>query len=235
MSAEHARFADWDAAYLLGALGPADRRAFEEHLDSCTRCARAIAELAPTLGLLARVDPVRAASLQDDPPTEARAPDGAAGRAALLARAAHQRRRRRARWVGALAAAAALVVAVAVGMGTLLAPAPEDSRAVALATVVDAPLSATVELVSVGWGTRLDLECTYDGGGGPGASAGVPYTLVVRDREGNPSEVSSWRAAPGATARLSGATALDRDQIATVEIWLTGTDEVLMRADLAEG
>ena len=46
MSDDHARFAEWDAAYVIGALSPADRREFEAHLDSCERCMRAVAEIA---------------------------------------------------------------------------------------------------------------------------------------------------------------------------------------------
>ena len=45
-----------DGAYVLGALSPADRRAFEEHLSGCDRCQRSVRELAGLPGLLARVD-----------------------------------------------------------------------------------------------------------------------------------------------------------------------------------
>lgn len=232
MTADHEAFADWDAAYLLGALSPADRRAFEEHLESCDRCVRAVAEVAPTLGLLARVDPERAASLQDDPIASQWPPAGSGARAALLARAAHEARRRRGWWAGGLAAAAALVVAVAVGIGAMLPSA--GGRAVELAAVVDAPLDATVELASAAWGTRIDLECSYAGDAGGDADEGLPYTLVVVGSDGTASEVSSWRAAPGATARLTAATALDVDEMGAVEIRMEGTGEVLMRGEVDE-
>jgi len=51
---EHEAFAEWDAAYVLGALAPVDRRAYEDHLAGCGRCRAAVAELAPLPGLLAR-------------------------------------------------------------------------------------------------------------------------------------------------------------------------------------
>ncbi len=230
MSLEHADVAGWDAAYLLGALSPADRRVFEEHLESCERCVRALAEVAPTLGLLARVDPERAASLQEDGSAGERPPAGMAARSALLARAARESRRRRGWWTVGLAAAAAVLVSVAVGVGALRAPA--EGRSVELVAVVDAPVTATADLAAVAWGTRIDLECSYRGGGGPEGSAGVPYTLVVEDHEGSVREISSWRAVPGETARLSAATALRVDEIAAVEIRLDETDAVLMRAEL---
>ena len=31
-------FREWDAAYVLGSLEPADRRAFEDHLRTCDSC-----------------------------------------------------------------------------------------------------------------------------------------------------------------------------------------------------
>ena len=39
------KFAQWDAAYVLGALSPAERREFEEHLASCPHCQAAVSEL----------------------------------------------------------------------------------------------------------------------------------------------------------------------------------------------
>ncbi|WP_194411183.1 zf-HC2 domain-containing protein [Microbacterium cremeum] len=95
MNPGHARFADWEAAYLVGALSPSDRRLFEEHLDECAACRDALAELAPTLGLLSRVSPDRAESLLQRPEG---AGDVAAGpapgaRSEFVARAAARRAR----------------------------------------------------------------------------------------------------------------------------------------------
>lgn len=55
--AEHARCADWDGAYVLGALTPGDRHVFERHLEECERCRDAVAELAAMPGLLAQIRP----------------------------------------------------------------------------------------------------------------------------------------------------------------------------------
>ncbi len=38
MTPGHAHYADWDAAYVLGSLSPAERREFETHLEGCERC-----------------------------------------------------------------------------------------------------------------------------------------------------------------------------------------------------
>ncbi|HEY1105447.1 MAG TPA: zf-HC2 domain-containing protein, partial [Agromyces sp.] len=66
MSPDHAHFAEWDSAYVLGALSPLERAEYEQHLETCERCRRAVAELAPMPGLLARLTPERAATLLDD-------------------------------------------------------------------------------------------------------------------------------------------------------------------------
>jgi hypothetical protein len=48
-------FALYDAAYVLGALSPADRRDFEDHLKVCATCAGSVGELAGLPGLMSRV------------------------------------------------------------------------------------------------------------------------------------------------------------------------------------
>jgi hypothetical protein len=42
--------------------------------------------------------------------------------------------------------------------------------------------------------------------------------LVVRGRDGRTEEVASWRALPGRTMRLTGASAYSLDEIAAVEV-----------------
>jgi hypothetical protein len=236
MNAEHGHFADWDAAYVLGALGPADRRAFEAHLEQCELCRAAIAEMAPTIGLLSRVAPERAESMLAPSPiavatsAEEDGPD-AASRARVIELGAHRARRRRGWWIGGLAAAAALVVVAVVGVTAAIVPSGA-TQVVALEPVVDVPVTASVELTDVAWGTRLDMVCSYGDGDG---TASWPYALVVTAVDGTTSEVSSWLAFPGATARLSAGTALEPDEIAALEIRSVSSGKVLMRAEVAGG
>ena len=73
-------------------------------------------------------------------------------------------------------------------------------------------------------------DCRYAEDAASDAPAeGWPYALVVVDRDGVRSEVSSWRASPGSIARLSAATAVDLDEIASLEIRALGSGDVLMR------
>lgn len=234
MRPDHVDFADWDAAFVLGALSPADRRRFETHMEECRACRTAITELAPTIGLLARVAPERASSMLEPPAAEG-GPDPAR-RAQVIAIGERAARIRRTRWWAAgLASAAAVVIAVTIAVTTVIAPALKSVEVVALEPVADVPWTATVELSDAAWGTRIEMICRYTGeadGDTPGG--GWPYVLVVTSVDGTTSELSTWRALPGSTARLDAATALDADDIATIEIRAVADDRVLMRGELAD-
>lgn len=58
-------YADWDAAYVLGALDGPERVEYEAHLTGCPRCQAAVAELAGVPGLLAGVPPGEALALDE--------------------------------------------------------------------------------------------------------------------------------------------------------------------------
>jgi Putative zinc-finger len=229
MNPDHAIYADWDSAYVLGALSPAERREFEEHLETCETCRRSVAELAPMPGLLARLSPERAAALVDDPDA-APAP---APRDELLAAVRREDRRLRARrnrvWLTAAVAAAVLALVVIAVPLTVVRPGA-GTESVAFEAVADVPLTATATLITTEWGTRIELDCRYAGDGASDApSDGWPYALVVVDRDGERSEVSSWRASPGSVARLAAGTAVDLDDIVSLEIRAVGSGDVLMR------
>lgn len=253
MNADHARYDEWDAAYVLGALSAADRAEYEEHLAQCADCRAAIAEIAPTLGLLSRVAPERAESLLRPADAETPAPDAAGTaargdvahdasaanartqdtpapehRARVLSLAMARARRRRRAWTAGIAAAAVIVVgAVAVPIvATQLRP---PSTTITLDQVIDAPLAATVNLTDVAWGTRIDMACDY-GAEGDAPADGWAYALVVVGRDGVESVLSTWRAHPGTTARLSAGTELAASDIAAVEIRSVDSGNVLMRS-----
>jgi len=233
MSRDHVQFADWDAAYVVRALSPEDRRLYETHLDGCRLCRDAIADLAPTLGLLARVTPERAESLLE--PSAEGGPDPAA-RARMVARGRRDSRRRRViAWGGGLAAAAALAVVVAFAVTAAVAPATAPEEVVALQAVTDVPLTAEVELTDVAWGTRIAMVCHYPPSRDPYTSDQEwPYVLVVTSTDGTASELSSWRAGPGTTAHLDAGTALDRDDIASIEVRAVSDGRVLLRGEPGE-
>lgn len=232
MSPDHSRYAEWDSAYVLGALSPAERREFEEHLESCEPCRRSVAELAPIPGLLARLSADRAEALLDEPVAAAAAP-----RPELLdavRREGRRRRIRRTRLRVGVAAAAVVVVLTAILAPLALMRPTADAETVAFEAVSDVPVTATAVLTPVGWGTRIDLDCSYEATGSADAadasSGGWPYVLVVVERDGSRSEVSSWRAMPGATARLEAGTAVALEDIASLEIRTVAGGDVLLSA-----
>jgi hypothetical protein len=220
----HERFIEWDAAYVLGALTAADRRAFEDHLEDCEPCRRAVAQLAPTVGLLSRITREDAERLDDGP-------DGSA-RSGLVSLARERaRRRRRTTWLVAAAAAVLVVAAVAVPVElATLASVPTTSFA--LQDVADVPLEASVRLTDVDWGTRIELDCRYpDVYATDVPEGGWTYTLAVVAADGSDATVSTWRAEPGTSARLSAGTALTVGDIRAIEIRTAG-GAVLMRHEL---
>jgi hypothetical protein len=81
------------------------------------------------------------------------------------------------------------------------------------------PVRASLVLESVSWGTRIDLTCTYVTGGGDYHPApAATYVLVVHTRDGRLEHLGTWRAVPGATTRMSAATAASRAEISSVEV-----------------
>lgn len=181
------QYAEWDAAYVLGALGPSDRRAYERHLAECAACRAAVAELAGMPGLLSTLTAGHAEALVAEAPGPG-LPDGGgpapydAGpepapvvSLASLAGAARRSRTRR-RSLTAVAASA-LVVAGAIG-GTVLADgglfgSPDDAsttppsataagaRTVELRPVGDADMRAELVVTPTTWGTSLRWSCHY--------------------------------------------------------------------------
>lgn len=231
MTPDHAAFADWDAAYLLGALAPADRRAYEQHLEECERCRDAIAELALMPGLLARARPLVEGA--EDPALRAGPPADLLDR--VVGRRERQRRGLRRRIVaGLLAAAALLAVAIALPLALLRPAAPELSLALAPVGGSSASsMTATVELDSVAWGTRIAMECDYPASDGWGDEGGPwSYALVVVDDSGAESQAATWSAVPGRTIRLDAATAVPLEEIAALEVRALPGGRPLLSAEL---
>ena len=50
------KYAQWDAAYVLGSLSELDRREFDAHLEECWACRDAVAELSDMPALLSLLD-----------------------------------------------------------------------------------------------------------------------------------------------------------------------------------
>lgn len=209
-------FAHDDAAYVLGALPPAQRRAFEEHLAKCAACTRTVRDLAGVPGLLARLDESAFTGPEDLPPV----PD------TLLPQLLRsvKRQRWRTRLVAVAGLAAATILAVLLGVSLLGGSRPDGTGAQAqeMTQVDQHGLAANVAMQQVAWGTKMRLSCTY-GGGEWDATSPPSYALIVRTRNGATQQVATWRAVPGRTTELDAATNADLDQITTVDVIVVGT------------
>ncbi|MDO8147872.1 MULTISPECIES: anti-sigma factor [unclassified Isoptericola] len=224
-------YVDWDAAYVLGSLGPAERREFEAHLAGCADCRAAVAELAGMPGLLAGLPAGEAVAQLED----GAAADGDAVPITALARRARRSRLRR-RSVGAVAAAALAVAGVLTGL--TLDAAPPDGGAVVeaadvevrLAPVGSADVTASVAATSRPWGTLLHWSCEYPAVAG--SYGDLSYELVLVDSSGARQVVATW-AAVGESARgLQASSALPLEDVVRVEIAVAGRPDPLASADV---
>jgi hypothetical protein len=209
----------WDGAYVLGSLSPAERREFEEHLDGCVECSRAVRDLAGLPGLLSRIGPEVFEAGPPEPVPETLLP--------RLNRAVRGQQRRRT-WLtaGAAAAAAAAITiggAVALEQGDSHAPASNVALPAEkpMTSVSSDPMKAKIALTSVAWGTRLDLTCIYPKG--TADSDESRYALVVNTADGRSEQVATWRGTPGRTMHLTAATAASLGEIRSVDLtWSDG-------------
>ncbi len=214
-----------DGAYILGALSPEDRAAFERHLPGCPTCAQSVRELAGLPGLLARV-PVE---ILDPKQLPTPVPDTLLP---ALVRRVRRSQRRRAWVTGGLVAAAAAIAIGAVGVATMgddetpptavPTAGPTTAAPLVMLPVGAEPISGSVSLTQVGWGTRLDLTCSYsdkDSEGHPYHDEAPPtYAMYVTRTDGSSEQVASWKGLPGKTMHLAAATAADAADVVNVEV-----------------
>jgi hypothetical protein len=228
-------FAHLDGSYVLGALSPAERLEYEQHLAGCKDCSRAVRERAGLPGLLARVD----AEVLEQPTVDEPVPDTLLP---SLTREVRRSSRRRGVLLGGLAAAVAAVVVGSLAITGLAgsdtpSATPNTSRSTTTATpqermrpVGHVPVRATVALASVSWGTRLNLTCTY----GPESAnyhdlpPSVTYALVVHTRDGHAERVGTWRAQRDRAMQFTAGTSTNERDIASVEV-LTQTGRPVLR------
>jgi hypothetical protein len=219
-----------DGAYVLGALHPAERAEFEQHLARCPGCAAAVGQLAPLPGLLGRVDP---ALLGQEVPDPARLP-----RLLEVVTRLRRRQARRHRWRLAVAATSAALVAAAGAAVWAGAVQPDQPPPVAEAPLADEPPAGAVEMRavevtspvvaqvsvdrSVG-GSTVWMRCRY-----PDIGYEEPprmFRLVAVSTDGTVEQLGSWRAGPGDQVELTGLTRLGAD-LARIE--LRGADDTTL-------
>jgi hypothetical protein len=228
-------YREWDAAYLLGALSPDERREYEAHLAGCKRCSAEIASLAGLSGILAAVPTEKAMQLAAPERSLEPGPPDLLPR--LAAGAKRIRRRARLRTVALIAAAAAVAAAVVWAIPTTRHDEAEVAgRDVTMAQVGQPrPLRASAHLVSEQWGTTIEASCSYDlvpKTPGEPPQRSFEYAMFVTDRSGAATKVATWLATPGTTATPYATVTLPVDRIAKIDIRSVRSGTVLLQAVL---
>ena len=222
-------YALWDAAYVLGSLSDVDRREYEVHLRGCQSCRQSVDELGGMPALLGQLSVDEVAAIDELSPRVS---------TSLLAKVSRRRRNARiATWAVAAAAAVVMVIGVQFHPG---APASVPSRAEAstltMTAVAATELTATVTVTGQGWGTQIDMNCTYPSEAGTSAPDGHEppgkLAMVVVGRNGNHDRLATWMAVKGVRATPGGSTSMPIDQIATVQIVSADTGNVLLQRAL---
>jgi hypothetical protein len=219
--------ADWDAAYVLGALSRDDRHLYETYLAENPDRAAALTELAGLPGILNMLTCDEAIALTEQ------AGDSKADVLALdlvpsLAFAAARRQRRSRRSM--LVAGFAMAAAIAIGAGAVGATAfPHQEKAEGIALQAMQPtlkggINAALAVTEKKWGTRLDWTCEYVK---DWAKAAPAYDIVVTTVEGAESAVGTWSPASDHASGLAASTAIPTARIRTVDIRVSGTHEPL--------
>jgi hypothetical protein len=233
------RFPHDAAPYVLGALDPDERHAFEEHLAGCPDCRAEVQGFAGLPGLLSRipaadVSAVLATGLQPPPQL-------------MPALLEEVRRERRFRWwravtAGAVAACLAAVAGLLVGLtrpdadrppaaggplvpGTPSATAPTAAGLAFVRVVPEVPASAEATLTDLPDGTRIRMTCRYTG---KTDGRQREYVLRVVPKSGPPIRLGAWPVLTGDDYGLDGVAPLPRDRISAFEV-TNATGRVLLR------
>lgn len=215
--------AEWDAAYLLGALSASEAAEYERHLADSPESADAwdASDLPAILDVLS---PEEALALLDAEP-ESETPDEAVPAPASFAAAAQRRqtRSRGARVATALASAAAfLLIGGLVGYAVIPHQSSTGVSLQAMAPGQRQGVTAALALSEEPWGTRLDWECQYTK---DWAVKATGYDLVVTTKDGAETTVASWR--PSGTEKqasnLAAATVIPKSDIRAVTIRESGS------------
>jgi anti-sigma-K factor RskA len=203
-----------DGPYVLGALAPDERAAFEAHLATCSDCTARVSEVQGVPGLLAGIDPAEFADVPVDP-----MPDTLLPRLMREARRHHRRQRLLIGGLAAVAAACVLALVVALWPST-----SSTGTQRSFVPVAQSPVSATATLTPKSWGTAIDVHCHYLSGS---IDRAWHYKLVAYDRGGNPHDLGDWALPPDKDIDYQAGTALPPNDISRLDITLPDGTPVL--------
>ncbi|HEY6747742.1 MAG TPA: zf-HC2 domain-containing protein [Mycobacteriales bacterium] len=203
--------------YVLGALPPEDRRAFEEHLDGCAQCQAEVREFAGLPGLLSRLPAGELpAALEGEPePASPVSVLPSLMRAAGVQRTARRRRTLLAGVAAALVVAAGSAVVTDVVVDRSGPPAVQDN-ALVFTPATPLPITTQATLIDVPGGTRIAMVCRYTG---PVDGDAHEYRLRLIPRGGGkPEWLGSWPVTTTDPYTMTIVTPTARDKIGSLEV-----------------
>jgi hypothetical protein len=214
--------------YLLGALDPAERFAFESHLSFCDVCRGELVRLAPLPGMLNQItqedfaDDLPPTGTEGVPVTRTPPHTWADTEPVPLLpvmsdtpEVPRQRPRRRYWQVAAAAAVIALLTIGGIfGWQAIREPATPVAQGVTWSvTAPDGSASAAARLVDHEWGTEIVSKVE-------GLPPGRECYLVVYDHYGNREVAGWWGTDHDSNAEIPGSTSIPRSKIARLEFKL---------------
>jgi anti-sigma-K factor RskA len=193
--------------YVLGVLEPAERRAVERHLDGCASCRDEVSKLSVLPSLLDRLDPEEASTDFD----EVRR-----GLSLVLQRSTNLERRRLQRQVTIwrVTTVAASVVALLVGI-VAWQPwrEPPDRVVVEIVPLAQqaSTVGGTVAAYAWEWGTTVEIRVEQ-------LPPAPGYAVWAISEDGYRERAGTWGPTSDGAAYVRGASAIQRAQLARVEI-----------------
>ena len=108
-------------------------------------------------------------------------------------------------------------------------PPQASVSALSMSQVGTRALASTVSLSSQRWGTFIDLNCVCLA---PVYAHHDRLAMVVVSRNGTHTQLATWVAEPGHTAKLAGSISTPVDQIASVQVVSADNGQVLLQRSL---
>ncbi|GAA1587034.1 anti-sigma factor family protein [Actinoplanes couchii] len=210
-----------DAAYVLGALSPIERAAYENHLATCSFCREAVADLAQVPDMLDRLDAEEFERLLDPDLFTHEGARRSADRRPRVGNGqpAVKRSKRLRTRIASTAVAAVLVLGigggvVAWGLNPSGTDGPPLGPAIAMTAVENgSPIAATIRITSTPGGSRVEMHCQY-------STTGKPYTfrLIAYGPDEQSEQLGSWLAQPGADFLMPAATHFAQGSLSRLEL-----------------
>jgi hypothetical protein len=219
-------------AYVLGALSPAERSAYQRHMAVCAQCRDEVTDLAGLPGLLGRLDEATAAGVTGPEPASASTTilTGVLEKVSAERGRIRRRFRLRATLLAAAAACVALLVGLLGGPAMINTASPPPGVVLASMTPVahTEPVSAILAYRTSpnGGGTDIYMNCYY--AADDQQKDQLNLGLVVFTRDGTRTALKWWPTAPGEYKMIQAHASIALSDIDRIEVQMKGGVSLLV-------